>query len=154
MLINDNDLKRLISFIEHKLSLLNEVLEISKNQAEVIANENIDRLNDLIASKQLRMNKIDKVDRQMHKIFIRIRSNYGIQKIEELKIDTIQLFFNKINEILLEIYEIDKKNSELAHGKYEEIKGKLKNAKKEKKVASKYYTVAAQTGGYFIDNKK
>ncbi|MTI46787.1 flagellar protein FlgN [Sporosalibacterium faouarense] len=155
----ENDLSPLIQLLEAKLNLLDEILKFTHKQTEVLQSQEIERLDHLIKSKQKRIDKIDRLDKAFNKQFAGIKKKYGVEEIAELDIDkslvsVLKSVTKKIQNIIHAIYDIEQVNKGLINKNYNDVKSRLKNIKKGKKLTSSYYKQSTQTDGYFIDRKK
>ncbi|WP_069650350.1 flagellar protein FlgN [Caloranaerobacter ferrireducens] len=159
MLKKNSEIEKLLSLLKEKHKLLNEILEITNLQTKIIKEQKYDRLNNLINSKQLRIDKINSIDSRFNKAFENIRQEYNIEEIYELDVGNENLIkFKKLTEdmynIMTQIHQVEKKNNEIIQKDYELVKAKLKQIKKGKQVTSNYYRIPVQIEGYFIDKKK
>ncbi len=146
----------LIDMLNKKSDLLSEILNITHKQTDAIKDSNLDKLDNLIMIKRTYIDKIDNIDSSYAKQFSKIRNLYNVNEISQIDIKKdIKIKFKQLNQQLHEkvenIFEIDKKNSELINNNFQQVKSKLKDIKQGKKVTSNYYRQSIQTEGYFID---
>lgn len=159
MLNKVDGIEFMITLLDRKIELLDEIFDLTKKQTKVIGDGKIDKLNELIRSKQLRIDKINKIDNEFSKIFKDIKQRNNINKIEELDVSReylIQLkeLTGKMYKIIENICDIEKNNNELIKQNLNMVKSKIKEINIGKKAAINYYGKSVQYGGYFIDKKK
>lgn len=112
-----------------KRDLLLKLLDLTKEQATVLVNEDIGTYEKLIKEKQDIMNTIDALHRAQPK----------------LKLESHE-------EILREIIEVDQRNRQEFDRQYEEVKEKLGKMRKEQRVAQVYnnpYDISYEEGVFF-----
>jgi len=152
---------KLIELSKKKLSGINELLILTKEQSAIISEDSADELNRLIDLKQCQINIINEVDEAFEVYYSRLKSILGVQSIEEMKMRQLQgaaelkqivtTIFKTIKQI--QSIEIDNKNNAQA------IANKLANdirRIKQSKMANNGYNVAANQPqpSYFYDKKK
>jgi len=151
-------IQMLINCLEDKLDLLNELIKFTKQQRKLIEEENIDKLERILESKQVRMDRINKIDNEFIKNYESIKENYDIADIGELTVDRLYLKELKektkdVSDRLEEIYKLDKINDELINKSYNKLKGRVKTIKQGKNVRSGYERQISRSGGIYIDKK-
>lgn len=151
------EIKILLELLAGKYKLLQEILNFSRQQTAHIKQEEIDKLERLLESKQVRMKKIDSLDRKFIKAFERIKEEYGITDIADLDADRGHLsqlkeLTSKVSEILNKIYHLDEENQSLINGQHKNLKLRLKRIHQGKRTRRSYDT-QSQTGGVYLDKK-
>lgn len=155
----EKDIIDLIGLLNEKANLLNNILELTNQQTDVIKLEKMDKLDNRIKAKQLNIDNINKIDKKFIRKFNEIKHQYHVEKLQDLDVNHELLLELKgvteeVHAIISQIFEKEKLNKELISKNFQEIKDRLKNIKKGKKVTQNYYKKTTQTGGYFIDQKK
>lgn len=159
MLKKNSEIEKLLSLLKEKHKLLNEILEITNLQMKIIKEQKYDRLNNLINSKQIRIDKINSIDSRFNKEITDLKEKYNIKEVSELDVEKYYLIkLKKLTEgmynIMTQIYQVEKKNNEMMQENFKLVKAKLREIKKGKRVTSNYYKIPVQIEGYFIDKKK
>lgn len=154
-------IQKLIGLSEKKLDSINEILNLTKRQSEIINEDCADELNKLISLKQEQMDLIDELDKSFEVYYARLKSVLGVESIEEIKMtqysgaaelrQVVTTIFNTTKQI--QRLEIENKN------KVQEIVNKLASdirRIKQSKVANNGYNVAAKLPqpSYYFDKKK
>lgn len=152
---------KLMELSQQKLAGINEILDLTKQQAEIICEDNLEELNRLIGLKQLQIDSIDELDNAFEVYYSRLKSLLGVQSLEEIKMSqlpgaaelkqTVARIFSTAREI--QRLEIDNKR------KVEEALNKLAKeirTVRQSKMVNNGYNTAAQLPkpSYFIDTKK
>jgi len=154
-------IQKLIEVSEKKLDSLREILNITKEQAIVINEDNTTEIERLIALKQLQIDMIDELDKPFEVYYSRLKSLLGVQSIEEIKAIQLQ-GAAELKQIVTAIFNITKQIQSLEIEnkiKVQAIVTKLSNDIKrirQSKVANNGYNVAANLPkpSYFFDKKK
>src|SRR6056297_3064959 len=91
----------LTEILQEKNNLLVELLNLTEHQLQFLKDQEIDKLGRVLESKQLRIDRIDKLDKEFVNKFTVIKSSYGIQEISELEID--KKYLRKLKNITMQI---------------------------------------------------
>ncbi len=166
--MNIKDLmNHLTQISEIKYNLMKEINEITKMQRIDIENNNSDSLINYIEKKQIKIDEINKLDKQFYSLYIKLKENLNIESIENIdtkKYPDIKDLKSRIEDILKlakEIDEVDKINNKKVKEELEKVKQDLKNVKNDQKSLKNnvraykgYNTKYNHAQGVFIDNKK
>lgn len=149
----------IVDLIERKNEMLSDLYKLTLAQKKLIESMDMDRLNRIIRNKEKIIEKIDKIDDKFLKEYQGIKEKYNIDELTELNVEKNYLIrlkeaTKKCSDKVMEISEMDKKNSNIMSDRFDNVKTKLKEIKRGKTTTNKYYNKSPQTGGYFIDSKK
>jgi benzoyl-CoA reductase/2-hydroxyglutaryl-CoA dehydratase subunit BcrC/BadD/HgdB len=155
----ESDLNKLIDLLEKKKRLLKEFLRLTKYQTEFIKNEDIKKMDNLLKSKEKRIIKINRFDREFIEGYEELKERYGVEKPEELKVNRILLQeFRNITKEIVDltgfIYQLDINNSNIMRDNFVKLKIRLMDIRKGKKARAGYKNSLQQTGGVFIDKRE
>ena len=146
---------KLLSFSNEKKNNLEEILRISKEQTEVIKDENVDGLNELIDIKQKFIDKINFLDDQFNKTFEELKKIAGNIDMKDIdgrkfsKAKELQECIVSITEIIAQIMEFEKINSNFSKELHTELKNKLTQIRNSKKANAGYASKAKPPSVYF-----
>lgn len=161
--MSEDLIKELIYFSETKLSLVKEILEITKKQSEFINNNNIKKLQVYIDIKQKKIDEIDNIDSIFIQKYEKFRVINKIDSIEAIDVKQypqlkhLKEIINKILLILKEVQVIENYNNEKIKNEFDSLKLKLKNVKQGKKIVKGYdntYKIKNMNSSIFINVRK
>lgn len=138
MTVTDMDKK--IELAEQKLSLIEEFLKLTEQQAEAISQNNYEIILNIINQKQ---NVIEQVNLLTLDLPNNIPDNDSLQKIDA-----------QTKEIMSRAIEIDNKNIEVLKNNQAQIFEKLINAQKNKQTHALYRGKDKGIEGILLDKKK
>lgn len=153
-----NMINNMIQLSNEKKVLIEDILNLTKDQKSFIINENMDGLTKVLSDKDEIMKNIDLLDMDFISLYNNIKSMENISSMEEIDVDkysNIKLLKSNINEISLILNNIrllDNDNTRMMKTNLENIKSGLKHVKEVKK-AYKGYNYEAPTS-MLIDEKK
>ena len=153
-------IERLLEITNGKYAYLQEMLKLTTEQANVVDGEHMERLEEILDSKQKIIEKVDKLDDEFEVYFHRLKTENGIKSLEELNVSDVKglkelkASVSNVMGILKEMSELDKSNNSKAKEVMENIRNELKNISAAKKVNNAYGSTPVQTESYFIDKKK
>lgn len=131
--MNIKDLmNHLTQISEIKYNLMKEINEITKMQRIDIENNNSDSLINYIEKKQIKIDEINKLDKQFYSLYIKLKENLNIESIENIdtkKYPDIKDLKSRIEDILKlakEIDEVDKINNKKVKEEPRESKTRFK----------------------------
>lgn len=156
-----NYLDRLKEISGKKHILLQDMYILTQAQTEAVNIEDVEKLDELIANKQLKIDEISKLDEEFGVYFRRLKQNLGVDSMEEVKgteMEGIREFKSTINNIMKlmkEISEMENDNNMKAKKLLSSIGDEIRKINTGKK-ASSIYNSAPNMGSssYFIDKKK
>ncbi|WP_052045101.1 flagellar protein FlgN [Caloranaerobacter azorensis] len=161
--MSDDLIKGLINLSEIKLSLVREILEITKKQSKCINENDIKGLQECIDMKQKRIDEINKIDSvfiEKYEEFKAINKIDSIEMIDIKKYPRLKHLKETINNILLilkEVQAIETDNNTKIKNEFDSLKLKLKNIKQGKKMVKGYdnaYKIRNVNSSIFINIKK
>ncbi len=153
-------IERLLEITNSKYKCLQDMLELTKDQANVIDGDQIEKLEVILDDKQRIIEKVDKLDDEFEVYFHRLKSEAKIKSLEELNISEVKGLkelkksVSNVMGILKELSDMDKSNGSRVKKVLENVGNELKNINVAKKVNSAYGSIPLQTESYFIDKKK
>lgn len=152
---------RLTEITLKKYYLLEEILCMTKAQSETIKEDGIDKLGALIAGKQEKIDRIDKLDDQFDVYFKRLKQELGINNLAEVDgknltgAKGLQDITGKVLGLIKEIDVVEKSNNQKTVNLLNLFKSEIKALNQAKKVNNAYHPVAAtETPSYFINKKR
>lgn len=152
--------ERLLEITDAKYVCLQEMLELTAEQASVIDGDQIERLENILDDKQRIIEKVDKLDDEFEVYFHRLKSESRIKSLEELSsnevkgLKELKISVSNVMAVLKELSDLEKSNNSRAKKALEDIGNELKNINVAKKVNSAYGALPIQTESFFIDKKK
>lgn len=161
--MSEDLIKELIDFSEAKLSLVKEILEITKKQSESINNNDIKRLQSYIDIKRRKIDEINRIDNIFVDKYERFKEINKIDSIETINVKEyphlkqLKETVSKILLILKEVQAIETNNNEKIKNEFNSLKLKLKNIKQGKKIVKGYDNVYKNrniNSSIFINIKK
>jgi len=153
-------IERLLEITDSKYACLQEMLKLTTEQANVLDGSQMEKLEEIIDSKQKIIEKVDKLDDEFQVYFHRLKTESGIKSLEELNVGEVKglkelkASVSNVMGILKEMSELDKSNNSKAKKALEDIGNEIKNINVARKVNSAYGSTPVQTESYFIDKKK
>ncbi|GEM_PF-290539 len=153
-------IERLLEITNGKYAYLKEMLKLTTEQADVLDGDHMERLEEILDSKQKIIEKVDRLDDEFEVYFHRLKTESGIKSLEELNVSDIKglkelkASVSNVMGILKEMSELDKSNNSRAKKALEDIRSEIKNISVAKKVNTAYGSTPVQTESYFIDKKK
>ncbi|RCX14786.1 FlgN protein [Anaerobacterium chartisolvens] len=152
---------RLLELSSQKYKLLEEILLLTRQQAATIREDELKRLEDFIASKQEKIDSIDKIDEEFNVYFQRLKHQLKIKSLDQLKdheiggIRDLQAIVGKVMSIIAEISKLEKANGAQAQKLLSSLGDEIKKINQGKKMNSAYNpNPVFQPPSYFIDKKK
>lgn len=152
------NIDKIILLSLEKKKILNEILNLTKEQKNSIEKDDLDFLGQILEDKENLMKKVDLLDKEFLDLYNSLKEKEGIQSFTEIdinKYDNIKKLKNvvgEINSILTEISKVDKENKSKMEENIKNIKINIKNVKKGKR-AYKGYNYQ-NPGSILIDEKK
>lgn len=139
-----DNVKKMIELSEEKKSLLNEILEITKFQQDLIKNEQMEELNQSLLEKEKLIDKINIIDRDFLKFYDQVKVQEHIDSLDKIDIQkysnikALKEIVSEINTILNDISIIDKNNTIKMKSNVDKIKSDLKQVKEAKRAYKGY----------------
>jgi len=159
-LIIDDYIKELIRILNKKMNLLEQIFDLTNSQSPAIDDEDIGRLESLVAEKQDRIDAINKLDEEFDAYFTRLKSLLNIKRMDELKTDEIpgaaelKQVVGKAAAIARKISEVEAKNNEKAKALLNKLGEEIKGINRMKKANQAYASGPSKPQAHFIDKKK
>lgn len=149
---------KLIGLERQKYNVLLKVLEITKNQHNVILDFDVDKLNELIESRQKEIDSLEALDKEYSLSVEEIKSKYNVKALDELEFSSTTKSFELesitegIKKALKELESYENENHKILEEQKKEFGDKIKQINQGKKAEKMY-----QTKGYiqpvFYDKK-
>ncbi|MCT4543325.1 MAG: flagellar protein FlgN [Vallitalea sp.] len=158
-----NDIKTylniLIESLDKKSKVLNDILELTKKQQQVINKEelDLDEFEKIMDQKQKFIEEIGIIDSGFQSTYDRIKDNISTQL--NLYKDEIILLKQKItqtSEIGISIQVLEEKNKQNIENHFKRSKNKVKTFKKSRTSVANYYknmNKLHENQSYFLDKK-
>lgn len=150
-------LKALITIAASKHQNMRKFGEITREQAGLIADEDMEVLFESIERRDFYMKAIDKLDREFGTLYDGIQEKYERRKLdreEVLLYRELQATLTKIHEILNEAYRQDMANMDRLKKMQKEYAEEIKKVQQGTKGQEAYKLHAPIDGGIFIDEKQ
>lgn len=149
MLQSDNDLKKLQELTGHKHELALEILDLTRQQGEILGNpsqEEVRKLEDfqrLLARRQDIIKQINNLDIKITSLKVSLAHPENIAATEE-----------NIRAVFREAHKIDKHNNLILQKMMDSLSKRMKSLQAGKVFSGKYTKKPRQIQGFFIDKKK
>ena len=163
--IPEKYIRQLNELLQKKKVLLLDILTMTKAQTEAIAEDSLDNLNNLINSKQLKIDEIDKLDEDFGTCCSSLKSTLGISNLDQL--DAAKLggaasegakqlkgLTAGILDVIRSISDIEKVNSQKSNKLLEQFGNEIKKINQGKKANNAYKPGYVSAPSYFLDKKK
>lgn len=154
-------IERLIEISRKKHSCLQDMVLLTMAQSEAINEDGLEGLQKLIDDKQKKIEDINKIDEDFNVYFTRLKQQFKINSLSELKapnikgVKELQQLIKQIMDLLNEINAIEKQNSDKARKLLDNLGSQIKRINEGKRVSSAYSTdPSSRPPSYFIDKKK
>ena len=154
----DEVVDKLISIDREKYNGLLRILDLTKEQHNMILEANIEKLNELIELRQAEISILEGLDKEYSMIVDNIKSEYKVDSLEQLKVSDnrkakeLESIIEGIKRAMKEINSYEEENHRVLDEQKKEFKTKLKQINQGKKAEKMY-----QTKGYvqpvFYDRK-
>lgn len=154
----DEVMDKLLIIEREKYNILLRVLELTEEQHRVILDFDAEKLNELIDSKQVEINSLEKLDKEFTLIIDDIKSVYDIRSLEELtslntlKVSELKSMTNNIMKRVQEIKSYEEENRIILEQQKKEYANKIKQINNGKK-AEKMYQSNNIVQPFFYDKK-
>lgn len=158
-------IERLKELLLKKKALLLDVLTLTQAQTEAITEDSLESLDNLLNSKQLKIDAINKLDEEFGTYYQRLKSIMGISRLEQLDVAKLDGDSSKgakqlkdltaeLLDIIRNISEIEKVNSQKCSKLLEQFGSEIKKINQGKKTNNAYNTGSVVAPSYFLDKKK
>ncbi|NLO83175.1 MAG: hypothetical protein GX094_08990 [Clostridiales bacterium] len=163
-MVDECDLSRALALARSKRKRLEEILNITRKQAEVLSADKAEQLLAYIGDKQRLIEEIDALDRQFMDIFAQIREQLSSNEYDAKRADDnfkendlyLQLLdmMDEQKELLKTIYELEQENQKRAISAIEGVKTKLSGINMARRGYKAYKQPNRQIEGIFIDKRE
>ena len=146
----------LIGISKEKCRYLEEIYVLTEGQTVAIKNESMKDLNDLIAGKQLKIDRIKELDIRFEGIIEQIKKECRIKSLSELKCENageLQEEIRNIYAILQKINEVEKENNTALIERKDELHDKIMHTNKGKIAMMQYSGGSNYMDAVFFDKK-
>ena len=153
--------EKLLQYSNNKYVLLEGLLKLTLQQADVINEDSIEALEELVDEKQKLIDQISRIDEGFNTCFSALKKELGINSLDELQrcsppvnMKELQAAVGKIMELLTSIAELEERNGRKAKELFDSMELEIKKINTLKKAASAYNPPPVQSVSHFIDKKK
>lgn len=152
--------ERMREVTDKKYKLLEEMLDLTKEQSRSLTEDGVEKLGEIVDVKQAKIEDINKLDDEFNVYYHRLKSELKIRSLDELKspdivgVKELRESISNVMGLLGEITELEKRNNEGAKKLLSDIGSEIRKINAGKKVNSAYNPIQPQTASYFIDKKK
>ena len=145
-------LRELSSLTDNKIRHLEEILDITHKQKEVIDRQEIDMLNKYIDEKQKHIDIIDSLDEKFENIYKSIELNEAIDAGEAYR--ELRVKIQQAQDVMKSIFEQEKENNRKAKQIMEDLKEKIRAIKIGQKGYQAYKSPSPIADGIYIDKRR
>lgn len=150
-------MEKLIEISKKKSDILNDIYSLTVEQSRVIANEDVEGLNELIDKKQVFIDEAQNLDAQFEKIVDDLKLVYGVSRLDEIdicktEVEKIQIVVKAIMEKVKLIRKLEMENSSLLRDMKDAMEKRISSIKNGKKAVSNYGYANVQRPVYFDKN--
>lgn len=158
-------IERLNELLFKKKVLLLDILALTRAQTEAIAEDSLDSLNNLINSKQLKIDEVNKLDEEFGAHYSRLKSTMGISSLDQLDNAKLESGASEgakqlkdltagILNVIRSISEVEKENSQKSNKLLAQFGSEIKKINLGKKANNAYKSGSISAPSYFLDKKK
>ncbi len=152
---------KLIDLSQKKHLALIKILKLTEEQSLAISEDNIEGLQKLLDLKQLEMDIIDQLDDEFEVYYFRLKSDLGVESLEELRLSEIngsaelKQIITSISDILRQIQVIENQNNNKVKELMDDLSTQIKQVK-QGQIANNGYNIASKLPqqSYYFDTKK
>lgn len=155
----ENRLKEIMNLLKQKKELLGELLNLSQYHKKFCREERFDKLNRLVKSQYLKINKLNKIDKQAEMInrnlngILEISASSEQEDDDNQNISQFRALKEEISSLLIEFYRINQNNQDIVWSSYQRLREKILNINRAKKVKN-IYEKPVKTCGFFVDRRE
>lgn len=142
-MINTKDMD-LIEGLKKKKELLGAILEIAKNQEQLLKADDVEALLIAIEKRQTLIDEVESLDQLLFKDISR----------QDIKDEEANEIFEEMTRIIQGIIDLDSTNCVMAENKLTEYKTTFRNVKQNKNRLNSYSNPMYSNDGMYIDAKK
>lgn len=156
----DSMLDKLVELLYRKKTLLNEFFEVTCQQSGLLEPEKVERLLGLIDRKQACIDSINQIDVEITHLEKKIPAAAGVSSFETEKYilggkwEIIERLRHEIALLLKETHSLDVQNRFKINEAYRKLKKIIESLHARKGTVKAYQGHVAQSGGYFVDDKR
>lgn len=135
--------------LEKKVTILNELLVLCREQAEILSDERseAEAFEKNIEAKEELINKLEVFDKSFDSLFSKVEKELAENKEKYTdEIHHMQDLIREITDKNLSIQFLEKQNYELAKGKFSAIRAKIKKVRRGGKAVTTYYNTMNHLG--------
>ncbi|MBM7582633.1 transcription termination factor NusB [Caldicoprobacter guelmensis] len=153
-------LKRLIELAELKKQHMHCILELTRQQSEVLSAEQVDQLLKYIQDKQEHIDAIKALDEEFSGIFGGIKKEVCRDGFKHDNPEGYGLYVklrarvSEIKDVVEAIYSLEVQNQERVRDILQDVKARISNINRGKRGYSAYKQQVPQADGVFIDQRK
>ena len=150
----------LLSLINKKAELFDNIMEITLEQKKDIEEKGANNIGELVNSKQTLIDKIDEIDKSFSEKLNLLKKQLKVNTLEEVdftKYPMLKILKLKVEEIMSlaqNIMQIEESNNAKLAGLMNELKKEIKNISVGKKSIKAYEKPNINNDGIYIDKKK
>ncbi|VDN48554.1 conserved protein of unknown function [Petrocella atlantisensis] len=151
----------LVEALEKKKVLLEEILDYSKEQSNLLMKEdfNTTSFNNIMSNKQIRIDKLIQIDEGFESAFDRIKSTLKAQpSLYKEAIEKMKQHITEVSDLGVEIQVTEMRNKQRFDLKSQNIKGDVKNFRNQRTAVSSYHNnynkQKKADQPHFFDSKK
>jgi FlgN protein. len=146
--------------MQKKKVLVQDILDLTREQSKVINEDGLDELRKLIDKKQLKIDDMGKLDEEFNVYFSRLKLSQKVTSLDELDMagvkgaKELKALTSEVVKIITSITEIEKENNDKTSSLLNQFGAGLKKVNQGKRVNNAYTPMQINKPSYFIDKKK
>lgn len=156
----NSTITELLSLIDRKRLLFDNIMEVTLEQKKDIEENEANNIESLVNKKQDVINTIDEIDKSFAGVFNLLKNQLKVNNLEEVdftKYPTLKILKLKVEEIMLmaqKIMKVEESNKEQLISRMNELKKEMKQINVGRKTIKAYETPIINRDGIYIDKKK
>ncbi len=153
-------ISELLSLIDKKRQLFDNIMEITLEQKKDIEENSANTIEELVNRKQDVIDRIDEIDRTFSAKFDLLKKQLNINSLEELDITkypilrSLKLKVEEIMSLAKKIMVIEESNKDKLTSMLNELKKEMKQLSVGKRSIKAYENPVINNDGIYIDKKK
>lgn len=154
-------IQKLTGISMQKLNSMNEILELTKKQENVITEDSLNNMQEIINQKQALIDSINKLDENFDVYYTRLKSVLGVTNLEHVPASQVpgvvelKKIINSIFHIMEQIQKLEKENKDKADELLNNLGQQIKKVNQNKLINNSYNGIYKQPQtSYYFDTKK
>jgi rubrerythrin len=156
----NEELKRLLEIAEAKKQHMQQILELTRKQSEVLSAQQVDKLLAYIQDKQEHIDAIKALDEEFSDIFEEIKEKVRSGSFKDDNPEGYDLYvmlrasISEIKDMVEAVCALETQNQNRVREVIQDVKARISNINRGKRGYSAYKQQMPQADGVFIDQRK